>query len=92
MGECTQFLKIVCPLTDSNFPCQNKRFFDMPLEAKNKTAHPAQPNPHRGYSYVGQEILSRVKDFEKGDRDAPFVHDIKVILTGSHSSETLHLD
>lgn len=37
-----------------------------------------QPNPHRGYSYVGQEKLSKVKDFEKGDRDAPDVYDIKV--------------
>jgi peptide/nickel transport system substrate-binding protein len=30
------------------------------LRAKNKAAHPAQPNPHRGYSYVGQEILYKV--------------------------------
>ena len=57
---------------------KNKRFFDLPLEAKNKAAHPKQPNPHRGYSYVGQEILSNVKDFEKGEMDAVAVHDIKV--------------
>ena len=50
------------------------------MDLKNKAAHPEQPNPHRGYSYVGQEILSRVKDFEKGDRNAPVVHDIKVCL------------
>nr|QNN94287.1 EmeC [Acremonium sp.] len=35
------------------------------------------PNPHRGYSYVGQEKLSRVKDFEKGVRETVQVHDIK---------------
>ena len=57
---------------------QNKRFFDLPVEAKNKAAHPKQPNPHRGYSYVGQEKLSKVKDFEKGERNAVEVHDIKV--------------
>nr|WNT93875.1 putative 2-oxoglutarate/Fe(II)-dependent dioxygenase [Emericellopsis sp.] len=55
----------------------NKRFFDLPLEAKNVAAHPEQPNPHRGYSYIGQEKLSRVKDFEKGVRDSVQVHDIK---------------
>lgn len=44
-----------------------------------KAAHPACPNPHRGYSYVGQEKLSMVKDFEKGDRDHMVVMDIKVL-------------
>ncbi|KAI9148327.1 2-oxoglutarate-Fe(II) type oxidoreductase ppzD [Paramyrothecium foliicola] len=55
----------------------NKDFFALPLEKKNKAAHPVQPNPHRGYSYVGQEKLSRVRDYEKGHRDAVEVHDIK---------------
>lgn len=55
----------------------NKRFFDLPLEVKNQAAHPAQPNPHRGYTYVGQEKLSRVADYEKGSRDAKEVYDIK---------------
>lgn len=50
----------------------------MPLEAKNKAAHPSEANPHRGYSYIGQEILSKVKDFEKGSRDAVAVYDNKV--------------
>lgn len=50
----------------------------MPLEAKNVAAHPPEPNPHRGYSYVGQEKLSRVKDFEKGSRELTEVFDVKV--------------
>lgn len=58
---------------------KNKGYFDLPLEAKNVAAHPEQPNPHRGYSYVGQENLSRVKDFEKGVRNTVQVYDTKVI-------------
>lgn len=73
-GTHTQYRNCIC----SCFRGKNKQFFGLPLEAKNKAAHPAQPNPHRGYSYVGQEKLSKVKDFEKGDRDAPDVYDIKV--------------
>ncbi|OIW29073.1 Clavaminate synthase-like protein [Coniochaeta ligniaria NRRL 30616] len=55
----------------------NRRFFALPPEAKAKAAHPAQPNPHRGYSYVGQEKLSRVKDYEKGVPENSVAHDIK---------------
>ncbi|KAL9002058.1 MAG: hypothetical protein Q9188_004992 [Gyalolechia gomerana] len=55
----------------------NKRFFDLPLTAKDKAAHPPEPNPHRGYSYVGQEKLSKVKDYEKGSRNAIDVFDVK---------------
>ncbi|KHN99775.1 Oxoglutarate/iron-dependent oxygenase [Metarhizium album ARSEF 1941] len=55
----------------------NRRFFSLPLSAKAKAAHPHGPNPHRGYSYVGQEKLSKVKDYEKGSRDAVEVHDVK---------------
>ncbi|KAL4910009.1 hypothetical protein BDW74DRAFT_46680 [Aspergillus multicolor] len=35
-----------------------KRFFALPLEHKRKAAHPPEPNPHRGWSCVGQEKLS----------------------------------
>ncbi|KIX01200.1 uncharacterized protein Z518_08925 [Rhinocladiella mackenziei CBS 650.93] len=55
----------------------SKRFFSMPLEDKMKAAHPPRPNPHRGYSYVGQEKLSRVKDFEKGIMTDEEKRDIK---------------
>ncbi|PHH72421.1 hypothetical protein CDD82_5987 [Ophiocordyceps australis] len=47
----------------------NRRFFSLPIAAKSKAAHPPEANPHRGYSYVGQEKLSMVKDFEKGVRE-----------------------
>lgn len=60
---------------------QNKRFFDLPLAAKEKSAHPPEPNPHRGYSYLGQEKLSKVKDYEKGSRNAIDVFDVKVTPT-----------
>ncbi|EFY94862.1 non-heme dioxygenase and 2OG-Fe(II) oxygenase superfamily protein [Metarhizium robertsii] len=55
----------------------NKRFFSLPLAAKTKAAHPYGPNPHRGYSYIGQEKLSKVKDYEKGTRNAVEVYDVK---------------
>ncbi|EAU30235.1 conserved hypothetical protein [Aspergillus terreus NIH2624] len=34
------------------------RFFSLPLEHKQKAAHPPEPNPHRGWSCLGQEKLS----------------------------------
>ena len=40
---------------------QNKRFFSMPKEHKAKAAHPSHPNPHRGWSSVGQEKLSVIR-------------------------------
>ncbi|OAA37397.1 Oxoglutarate/iron-dependent oxygenase [Metarhizium rileyi] len=55
----------------------NKLFFSLPQAAKAKAAHPPEANPHRGYSYVGQEKLSRVKDYEKGKRSIVDVYDIK---------------
>ncbi|KAK2590967.1 hypothetical protein QQS21_011346 [Conoideocrella luteorostrata] len=55
----------------------NKKFFSLPLAAKAKAAHPYGPNPHRGYSYIGQEKLSKVKDYEKGHRDAVELYDMK---------------
>ncbi|KAL3446941.1 hypothetical protein BJX65DRAFT_318403 [Aspergillus insuetus] len=39
----------------------SKKFFDMPLEDKLKAAHPVQANPHRGWSCVGQEKLSVIR-------------------------------
>jgi hypothetical protein len=40
----------------------------------------AQANPHRGFSHVGQEKLSRVKDCETGVPESTVVYDIKVTL------------
>ena len=70
----------------------NAKFFAMPLDAKNKAAHPPEPNPHRGYSYVGQEKLSMVKDYEKGNRDHVAVHDIKVHTLSRCSSLASHFN
>ncbi|RDL36298.1 uncharacterized protein BP5553_05650 [Venustampulla echinocandica] len=62
------------------------RFFSLPLAAKTKAAHPCGPKPHRGYSYIGQEKLSKVKDYEKGNRDAVEVYDVKVSILAPTSS------
>lgn len=68
---------------------QNKRFFSLPLAAKTKAAHPYGPNPHRGYSYIGQEKLSKVKDYEKGTRNAAEVYDVKVLVPACLVSRTI---
>ncbi|KAL2847613.1 hypothetical protein BJX68DRAFT_108509 [Aspergillus pseudodeflectus] len=39
----------------------SKKFFDLPLEDKLQAAHPVQANPHRGWSCVGQEKLSVIR-------------------------------
>lgn len=57
---------------------KSKCFFALPLEAKMVAAHPPRPNPHRGYSAVGQENISGISGFEKGVKVAPRVFDIKV--------------
>ncbi|KAE8137456.1 hypothetical protein BDV38DRAFT_246801 [Aspergillus pseudotamarii] len=55
----------------------NRELFALPAEAKLKAAHPPQPNPHRGYSAVGQEKLSMVSGFEKGIRTNKTIFDLK---------------
>ncbi|KAH6649194.1 hypothetical protein BKA67DRAFT_522559 [Truncatella angustata] len=55
----------------------SKKFFDLPLETKLKVAHPAEANPHRGYSIPGQEKVSQIAEFEKGNREAVPVFDMK---------------
>ncbi|KAL3460866.1 hypothetical protein BJX64DRAFT_173855 [Aspergillus heterothallicus] len=39
----------------------SKKFFGMPLDDKLQAAHPVQANPHRGWSCVGQEKLSVIR-------------------------------
>lgn len=55
--------------------------FALPDEVKAKAAHPPRPNPNRGFTYVGQETLSKVKDYEKGNREGIAVYDVKVAYT-----------
>ncbi|GAM84982.1 hypothetical protein ANO11243_029850 [Dothideomycetidae sp. 11243] len=52
---------------DEAFSYSNK-FFNLPLHIKQKAKHPEAPNPHRGYSGVGQEKISAITGFEKGER------------------------
>ncbi|RDA82872.1 hypothetical protein CP532_0396 [Ophiocordyceps camponoti-leonardi (nom. inval.)] len=68
----------------------NRRFFSLPLAAKAKAAHPPEPNPHRGYSYVGQEKLSKVKDFEKGSREGVDNYDIKESFDQGPATDDLY--
>ncbi|RDW80795.1 putative dioxygenase [Coleophoma crateriformis] len=55
----------------------NKRFFALPEQIKQKAAHPAAPNPHRGWSAVGQEQLSRIAGFEKDEEREGFVPEFR---------------
>ncbi|OQD61296.1 hypothetical protein PENPOL_c017G04392 [Penicillium polonicum] len=55
----------------------NKALFALSKEQKNEFAHPPRPNPHRGYSYVGQENISGVTGFERGEDGGKVVVDLK---------------
>lgn len=47
------------------------------LEDKMKAKRPAQANPNRGYSYVGQENVANISGYEKG-KGPNKTRDIKV--------------
>lgn len=36
----------------------SRRFFDLPMRVKLRSLHPAESNPNRGYSFIGQENLA----------------------------------
>lgn len=57
---------------------QNKELFELSHDQKMNFAHPPRPNPHRGYSYVGQEKLSGVSGFERGEKVSVKQTDLKV--------------
>lgn len=57
---------------------KTKKFFELPLEDKMKAKRPAQANPNRGYSYVGQENVANISGYEKG-KGPNKTRDIKVI-------------
>jgi len=58
---------------------KNRELFRLPHKTKMTFAHPPRPNPHRGYSYVGQENISGVTGFEKGEEaPATRILDMKV--------------
>jgi hypothetical protein len=56
---------------------QTKKFFELPLEDKMEMKRPAQANPNRGYSFVGQENVANISGYEKG-RGPNKTRDIKV--------------
>ncbi|KAK5088934.1 hypothetical protein LTR05_003158 [Lithohypha guttulata] len=43
-----------------------RQFFNLSYEDKMKAKRPAQANPNRGYSFVGQENVAGISGFEKG--------------------------
>ncbi|EHK97745.1 hypothetical protein M7I_6478 [Glarea lozoyensis 74030] len=59
----------------------NKKFFALPEHIKQKARHPAAPNPHRGWSAVGQEQLSRIAGFEKDEETDGFVPEYRIGIT-----------
>ncbi|PYH42453.1 isopenicillin N synthase family dioxygenase [Aspergillus saccharolyticus JOP 1030-1] len=44
----------------------NRQFFELPDSIKSQAAHPAAPNPHRGWSAVGKETLWQGSEDENG--------------------------
>jgi len=45
-----------------------------------KVQHPPRPDPHRGWSPIGQEKLSGITNFQKGERAPKLIEDFKVLL------------
>ncbi|KAJ5484701.1 hypothetical protein N7539_004689 [Penicillium diatomitis] len=62
---------------------QNQALFALSQEKKAGFAHPPRPNPHRGYSHVGQENISGVTGFECGEESGQRVVDLKESLDHS---------
>ncbi|KKK25311.1 hypothetical protein AOCH_003303 [Aspergillus ochraceoroseus] len=61
----------------------SQKFFAMPLEQKANAAHPAQANPHRGWSRVGQEKLSVITQGKA-------IFDLKESFDQGPQSDTLY--
>lgn len=59
---------------------QNRQLFQLSREKKEAFAHPPEPNPNRGWSYVGQENLSAISGYERGEENPRLVIDLKVRL------------
>ncbi|KAL2419946.1 2-oxoglutarate-dependent dioxygenase htyE [Exophiala dermatitidis] len=55
----------------------NRELFRLSKEKKMTFAHPLKPNPHRGYSFVGQENISAISGFERGEEAPARVLDLK---------------
>ena len=58
---------------------QTQQFFQLPLEEKMKSPHPPTPNPHRGYSAFGVEIVATHSNYES-KAPMPLLKDMKVRL------------
>lgn len=65
-------------ITDPFLFDQNKKLFELDYPTKMAFAHPPRPNPHRGYSYVGQENISAISGFERGEDSTASIVDLKV--------------
>lgn len=68
----------------------NRKFFDLPEAAKAKCPHPACANPNRGWSALGQEKSSAIKDFEKGSDSKDEVWDVKEAFDMGPSDDPLY--
>ncbi|KAJ5810972.1 Clavaminate synthase-like protein [Penicillium robsamsonii] len=55
----------------------NKLFFDLPNHLKAKAAHPEAPNPHRGWSAIGQESVCQISKFEQGKRQNDYYQECR---------------
>ncbi|KAB8269058.1 hypothetical protein BDV30DRAFT_230150 [Aspergillus minisclerotigenes] len=53
-----------------------RRFFQLPLEQKLKSPHPATAHPHRGFSPVGLENIGAVSDYGSAT-GSPYLKDMK---------------
>ncbi|KAB5554578.1 hypothetical protein GE09DRAFT_1121591 [Coniochaeta sp. 2T2.1] len=55
---------------------ETQQFFQLPLEEKMKSPHPPTPNPHRGYSALGVEVVATHSNYES-KAPMPLLKDMK---------------
>nr|QIW91874.1 OXY2 [Phialomyces arenicola] len=67
----------------------NKRFFALPEHIKAKAAHPDAPNPHRGWSAVGQEKLVKISGFEQEQERKNFYDEFRESLDQGAADDML---
>ncbi|KAH7308630.1 hypothetical protein B0I35DRAFT_464197 [Stachybotrys elegans] len=54
-----------------------KQFFDLDVQAKMSAAMPTSGNPHRGYSFIGQENISGITGFADSLKQGKSLIDVK---------------
>ncbi|KAL4884493.1 Clavaminate synthase-like protein [Aspergillus karnatakaensis] len=66
-----------------------RSFFALPNEIKAKAKHPEAPNPHRGWSAVGQERVWKISGFEQNKERTDSYNEFRESFDQGASNDTL---